>query len=70
MIQFNRPENLNGEKLVNELEAAGVEVKANTVGIKCPVVEYDFLYLDIKESDKLIAQEIISAHNGTALGGN
>ena len=60
MIKFIKPKNLNGTELVAELQAAGIEV--NSV----PSIDgnNDF-YLDVKESDQVIAEKIVSAHNGT-----
>jgi hypothetical protein len=60
MIKFNKPKNLNGVELVAELEAAGIKVDS------VPSIDgnNDF-YLDIKESDQVIAESIVLAHNGT-----
>ena len=62
MIQFNKPVNLNGEELLSELQAAGIEIN------NIPSVEADgFLWLDIKESDKSLTETIVANHNGTTV---
>ena len=62
MIQFNKPVNLNGEELLSELQAAGIEIN------HIPSVEADgFLWLDIKESDKSLTETIVANHNGTTV---
>ena len=62
MIKFIKPKNLNGTELVAELQAA--EVKVQSV----PFIDgnNDF-YLDIEESDKVKAEGIVAAHNGTMI---
>jgi hypothetical protein len=62
MIKFNKPENLNGAELLNELTNAGVEVK------ELPYIDGngDF-WLDVKESDKAQTITIVAAHNGTII---
>jgi hypothetical protein len=60
MIQFNKPTNLNGNELIDELKSAGVTVN----GI--PEVDAEgFLHLDIQAKDEAKAQPIVAAHNGT-----
>lgn len=59
MINFNKPENLNGAELVAELKAGGVSIK------DLPMVENENFWLDIAEADKAKATPIVAAHNGT-----
>ena len=60
MIQFTKPENLNGAELLAELNAAGVAITQS------PMIDGagDF-WLDIAEADKAKAMPIVAAHNGT-----
>ena len=62
MIQFTKPENLNGVELLAELKAGGVAISA------WPLIDGagDFR-LDIPEADKAKAAPIVAAHNGTTI---
>jgi hypothetical protein len=66
MISFSRPTNLNGAELIDELEAAGVSIpRVNNEPI-WPVDDMSgLIWLQIDESDKDIAKEVLAAHNGT-----
>jgi len=60
MIKVTRPINLNGAELIDELEAAGVQV--NDV----PFLDGNGdLFLDIAQKDFVKAEEVLSKHNGT-----
>ena len=60
MIKFIKPENLNGDELLTELNAAGVTITQS------PVLDgNDNLWLDIDEADTAKASTVLSAHNGT-----
>ncbi len=62
MIKFNKPINLNGTELVNELNDAGVTVN------DLPYVDGNSdLWLGISNSDKTKAESIVAAHNGTII---
>ena len=62
MIKFNKPVNLNGTELVNELNAAGIAVN------DLPYVDgNNDLWLDITEADKVEAESIVAEHNGTII---
>jgi hypothetical protein len=60
MIQFDKPQNLNGTELLAELNAGKVSI------IHAPVIDGngDF-WLDIDTKDKVKASSIVAAHNGT-----
>jgi hypothetical protein len=64
MIKFDKPINLNGSELLNELKAGGVAVNQNT----SPMIDgnNDF-WLDIEAADKTKADAIVAAHNGTTV---
>jgi len=62
MIQFDKPKNLNGAELLNELSSAGIE----TDGL--PLIdENGNFWLRIKDSDESKAAPIVAAHNGTTV---
>lgn len=62
MIKFNKPTNLNGTELVNELESVGITVN------DLPFVDgNDDLWLDISDANKAQAEQIVAAHNGTVI---
>lgn len=59
MIQFETPQNLNGEQLINELIASGVTIT------EPPLVDGNRnLWLEIKATDKTKAQAVVAAHEG------
>lgn len=65
MIQFNLPAKLNGATLIEELNAAGVQVSINeSYGVACPTIWEGKLWLDINEKDKAKAESVVAAHNG------
>lgn len=60
MIKFNKPKNLNGAELVEELKSNGIDVK------DVPSLDgAGDLWLDIAKSDETKAQAVVNAHNGT-----
>jgi hypothetical protein len=61
MIEFNKPTNLNGKELLEELAAGGVIVTGRIE------VELEILRLDIKPADKTKATKIIADHNGNTV---
>ncbi len=62
MIKFDKPINLNGTELVDELESAGITVN------DLPYVDgNDDLWLDISDANKTQAEQIVAAHNGTVI---
>lgn len=61
-IEFNTPQNLNGEELVAELKLAGVVVSGR------PSIDgLGKLWLDIEESNYSAAAAVVAAHNGTTV---
>ena len=62
MITFNKPENLNGAQLRNELNAGGVKI-SNDRNAVCVNGEGK-LELDIKINDQVKAAEIVAEHIG------
>lgn len=67
-MKFNKPVNLNGDKLIGELIAAGVKLKKNDAfesGYEPPYLENDgFLYIEIDAIDAEKAESVVSEHNG------
>jgi hypothetical protein len=62
MIKFNKPENLNGDELIAELESAKIKMK------DIPTVDAEgALWLDIASKDEAKAAEVVAAHNGTTI---
>ena len=62
MIQFTKPQNLNGTELLTELNAGGVVIK------NPPRIDGEGnFWLDIAEADKAKATPIVAAHNGTMI---
>ena len=62
MIKFDKPQNLNGAELLDELKNAGVKVN------DIPTIDGngDF-WLSIDASDKATAAVVVAAHNGTVI---
>lgn len=61
LIKFDKPENLDGGKLVEELAAEDIVVNQRT----SPRLDGDgSFWLDIDESKKEEAEAIVAAHNG------
>jgi hypothetical protein len=65
MIKFDKPTNLNGRELRQELRDAGIEINDSN---KSVTVEGDgHLYLDIASSDQTKAITVVASHNGTTI---
>lgn len=59
MIKFNKPINLNGTQLMNELNNAGILIS------KPPFIDGNGnFWLDIDSSKELQALSIVESHNG------
>jgi hypothetical protein len=65
MIKFNKPINLNGIELRDELNAAGVEISYESGAVA--VDGNNNLVLDIEKADEAKALEIVASHNGTTI---
>jgi len=63
MISFNRPTNLNGTELRQELNDGGVTISFD-LGTVVETLD-GLIWLDIASKDKTKAQAIVAAHNGT-----
>jgi hypothetical protein len=62
MIQFTKPNNLNGSELMSELNNANVAIT------NLPMIDDNGnFWLDIAESDTATATLIVAAHNGTTV---
>jgi hypothetical protein len=65
VIKFNKPENLNGLELLDELAAVGIILDKME---QAPLVESDgSLWLDIKPADEAKAAAVVATHNGTTV---
>ena len=60
MIQFNKPTNLNGTELLQELNAAGVVIDTPPTSDGKSLI-----WLNIAAKDEAKAASIVAAHNGT-----
>lgn len=62
MIQFTKPNNLNGAELLDELNAAGVPIT------NIPMIDGNGnFWLDIADKDEAKAALVVAAHNGTTV---
>ena len=62
MIKFEKPANLNGIELVQELNAQGIQVDDK------PFVDANNdLWLAISKSDEQKAKDVVKSHNGTVI---
>jgi hypothetical protein len=65
MIKFNRPTNLNGAELRQELKAAGVKISDEASSVKADTDNN--LWLDIANKDEAKAKAVVDSHNGTTV---
>ena len=63
MISFDKPINLNGFELREELNAAGVSISNEPTAVK--TTADNLIWLDIDDRDKEAAAKVIAAHDGT-----
>ena len=62
MIKFEKPENLNGAELLNELTKEKIKISRN------PMIDGNGdLWLDIDAKDEAQAKTIVDSHNGTTV---
>ena len=65
MIKFDKPTNLNGSELLNELASIGIVLDIET---QAPIVDgNNDLWLDVKLEDKSKVAAVVTAHNGTTV---
>lgn len=65
-ISFDKPENLDGGILIQELENAGVKIPIENNEPKWPRVDGNGrLWLDIDPDKEELAKSVVAAHNGT-----
>jgi hypothetical protein len=65
MLQFTKPENLNGAELLDELAANGIVLDKFK---QAPLIDGNGdLWLDVKPADKDKAEAAVAAHNGTTI---
>lgn len=65
MIKFNKPENLNGAELLDELAAVGIVLDKKE---QAPLIDGNGnFWLDIEPADEAKAAEVVAAHNGTTV---
>jgi hypothetical protein len=65
MIQFNKPEKLNGEQLRQELNDNGVKISNDVFAVQDDGLGN--LWLDIAEKDQNKAQSVVEAHIGVTV---
>jgi len=65
MIRFEKPINLNGTELLDELANVGIVLDKKE---KALLIDGDgILWLDIEPTDEAKAAPVVAAHNGTIL---
>lgn len=65
MIYFDKPENLNGTELRQELRDSGINISDAIHSVELNAEKK--LGLDIKPADEAKAEAIVAAHNGTTV---
>jgi hypothetical protein len=63
MISFDKPTNLNGAELRQELNDAGIVTSNDRFAVRLD--DADVLWLDIAEGDAEAAKTVVASHNGT-----
>jgi hypothetical protein len=65
MIKFNKPQNLNGAELLDELAAVGIVLDKRE---QAPLIDGngDF-WLDVQPADQAKAAAVVAAHNGNTV---
>jgi len=63
MISFNKPTNVNGFELRQELNDAGISIVGDVGTVL--VTTDGLIWLDIAESDAEAAAVVVAAHDGT-----
>ena len=65
MIKFEKPQNLNGQELRDELRQQGIAISDDKNAIHLD--ENNDLWLDVDSKDKSKATSIVASHNGTII---
>jgi hypothetical protein len=65
MIKLNKPTNLNGTELRQQLNAAGVKISDEPSSVKEDAEGN--LWLDIANKDEAKAKSVVAAHDGTII---
>jgi len=65
MVKCNRPINLNGIELRQELLSVGIQISNEPLAVRLD--GNNDLWLDIAENDAVAAKAVVAAHNGTIL---
>ena len=65
MVKFQKPVNLNGQELRDELRAQGIAISDKRSAIS--VDENGDLFLEINQKDESKAAGIVANHNGTTM---
>ncbi len=65
MIQFNKPQNLNGKTLIDELVATGIAIGLDGSGERAkPVIDGEGnFYLPVNEADREATQAVLDNYN-------
>lgn len=65
MIKYDKPINLNGKELREELRDSKIDISDSSRAV---ILEADgYLYLDIDPSKELQAKAVVGSHNGTMI---
>jgi hypothetical protein len=65
MLQFTKPENLNGAELLDELAAVGIILDKYQ---QAPFIDGEGkFWLDVKPADEVKAAAVVATHNGTTI---
>ncbi len=65
MIKFDKPVNLNGSELLDELAAVGIVLDKLK---QAPYIDgNNEFWLDVKPADKAKTEAVVAAHNGTTV---
>ena len=66
MIQFDKPQNLNGKTLIDDLIAAGIVIGVDGSGQRAkPMIDGEGnFYLPVSEADREATQAVLDNYNG------
>jgi hypothetical protein len=66
MIQFEKPQNLNGKTLIDDLVAAGISIGVDGSGERAkPMIDGEGnFYLPVNEADREATQAVLDNYNG------